>query len=104
MGVTPIPGLGRKPIYNATPDLAKQIASKVRAAALLSRNTRKLIGRHYQVGDAQKSLWKPRALVQTDLVLSKAVDRMRGKDTTNSSTSVARHISKVTAQILHCPC
>ena len=39
LGLTPIPGLGRRPILNAIPVLPKRVAANVRAAVLLHVST-----------------------------------------------------------------
>ena len=49
LGLTPIPGLGRRPIYNATPMLAKIVAANVRAAVLLSQRTKQHVGIDFKV-------------------------------------------------------
>ena len=44
LGLTPISGLGRRPILNATPLLATIVAANVRAAVLLSQRSKQHIG------------------------------------------------------------
>ena len=75
LGLTPIPGLGRRPISNALPFLARIIAANVRAAVLLSQRTKQRVGVGYQVSDVIKNIWKPHANIELDLLLDQALDK-----------------------------
>ena len=103
LGLTPIPGLGRRPIFNATPTLAKVIAANVRAAVLLSQRIKQSIGIEYKVFDTIKALWKPRANIELDLLIDQALDLKKGIDI-STTTFVMRHSQKIVAEILKGPC
>ena len=89
LGLTPIPGLGRRPIFNATPTLARVVAANVRAAVLLSQRIKQSIGTEYKVCDTIKALWKPRANIELDLLIDQALDQKKGIDI-NAKTFVMR--------------
>ena len=103
LGLTPIPGLGRRPIFNATPTLARVIAANVRAAVLLSQRIKQSIGIEYKVFDTIKALWKPRANIELDLLIDQALDQKKGIDI-NTTTFVMRHTQKIVAEVLKGPC
>ena len=103
LGLTPIPGLGRRPIFNATPALARIIAANIRAAVLLSQRIKQNIGIEFKVFDAIKALWKPRANIELDLLIDQALDQKKGINI-NTSTLVMRHSQTIIAEVLKGPC
>ena len=62
------------------PNLLLWVASNVRACAVLFSRNGESVGSGYRVASPHISTWKPRALVETDLLLNKAVDRKLKRD------------------------
>ena len=55
------------------------IATNIRAVAALHKQNGLTVGAGFRVSCPHISKWKPRALIETDLLINKAVERKRNK-------------------------
>ena len=61
------------------PSLQLWIACNIRAVAALNKLDGHAIGAEFRVSCSHVHIWKPRALVETDLLINKAVEKRRDK-------------------------
>ena len=62
------------------PDLQIWVAGNVRACAVLFCRKGENVGSGYRVASPHILSWRPRALIETDLLINKAVDRKLKRD------------------------
>ena len=86
-GIPSCPGISRRPCLDMQPNLLLWIACNVRAIAALNKMDGNLVGAGFRASSPHILKWKSRALVETDLLINKAVEARRNK--TKSTVQIA---------------
>ena len=78
-GIPSCPGISRRPCFDMQPNLPLWIACNIRAIAALNKMDGNLVGAGFRASSPHILKWKARALVETDLLINKAVETLRNK-------------------------
>ena len=82
------------------PNLLLWIACNVRAVAAFNKLDGNLVGSGYKTSSPHVHSWKPRALVETDLLINKAVEVRRNK--VKTAIQVAQRKNKSVRRVGPC--
>ena len=78
-GIPSCPGISRRPCLDIEPNLPLWVACNVRAVAALTKMEGNLVGAGFRTSAPHVLKWKARALVETDLLINKAIETRRNK-------------------------